>query len=164
MAVCQSLLLVYRSLFASSSKRHWQIYLVTFLKCYCAIAASCKELVNPTIRTTRSTIFDDRREDGKCHLKVETICSFFNLSWYVKSWRSPPLKSSRICLKRSRSSAPSNTIHIALKKFKIKVVIVRSKRFRSNSSQCWLFISSIFYAMNFQHFWEMLEFDLPYPL
>ena len=81
----KSLLLVYRSLFASSSKRHWQIYLVTFLKCYCAIAASCKELVNPTIRTTRSTIFDDRREDGKCHLKVETICSFFNLSWYVKS-------------------------------------------------------------------------------
>ena len=97
---------------------------------------SCKlqELVNPTIRTTRSTIFDDRREDGKCQLKVETICSFFNLSWYVKSWRSPPLKSSRICLKRSRSSTPSNTIHIALKKFKIKVVIVivRGKRFRCN--------------------------------
>ena len=133
MYVRQSLLLVYRSLFASSSKRHWQIYLVTFLKCYCAIAASCKELVNPTSRT-RSTIFDDRREDGKCQLKVETICSFFNLSWYVKSWRSPPLKSSRICLKRSRSSTPSNTIHIALKKFKIKVVIVivRGKRFRCN--------------------------------
>ena len=42
MYVRQSLLLVYRSLFASSSKRHWQIYLVTFFKCHCAIAASCK--------------------------------------------------------------------------------------------------------------------------
>ena len=99
-------------------------HILQVLLCYSvAIAASCKELVNPTIRTTRSTIFDDRREDGKCQLKVETICSFFNLSWYVKSWRSPPLKSSRICLKRSRSSTPSNTMHIALKKFKIEVVI-----------------------------------------
>ena len=61
-------------------------HILQVLLCYSvAIAASCKELVNPTIRTTRSTIFDDRREDGKCQLKVETICSFFNLSWYVKS-------------------------------------------------------------------------------
>ena len=113
-------------------------HILQVLLCYSvAIAASCKELVNPTIRTTRSTIFDDRREDGKCQLKVETICSFFNLSWYVKSWRSPPLKSSRICLKRSRSSTPSNTMHIALKKIQnwSSDIIVRSKRFRSNSSQ-----------------------------
>ena len=28
--------------------------------------------------------------------------------------------------------------------------------------KCWLLISNIFYVMNFQHFSEMLEFDLWY--